>query len=221
MTVLSHEELAALGVSTVDSKYGRYYSIPCAICGLPVKSRTFSVNRAYRCKVCKNDLAKKRKAINKAEKEQADRLLASELGVDVKHMRRFDKGAAKFGKAYAKNVETARKAIEDYDSVPEVVACIELLHTGTRVIVHQPVGDFTVDFCLPVEKLAVEIDGSLYHKDENKKYMRDYAIKYMLGDGWEVRHIPADSVMSNHALFGCNMKRLLNARRKEFGVQTI
>ena len=82
MAVLSKEELEALGVSIVESKYGSYYSIPCAICGIPVKSRTFSVNRAYKCKVCKNDLAKKRQAINKVEKEQADRLLASELGID-------------------------------------------------------------------------------------------------------------------------------------------
>lgn len=221
MAVLSKEELEALGVSIVESKYGSYYSIPCAICGAPVTSRTFGVNRAYKCKVCKNDLAKKRQAINKAVKEQADRILAHELGIDYKHMCRFDKGASKFGKAYAKNIETARKAIEDYDSVPEVVACIELLHTGTRVIVHQPVGDFTVDFCLPVEKLAVEIDGSLYHNDEDKEFMRDYAIRYMLGDGWDVRHIPADSVMKNHTLFGRGMKKMLNARRDELGAERL
>ena len=220
---LTDEELAVLGVTRRRSKLDNHaiYEIPCALCGRTAYSRTYSTVRVYKCRMCEKEIVKKRNARIQSARAQFEELLADEIGTDAKHVRRFDKGAAKFGRTYAKSIETARKAIEDYDSVPEVVACIELLHIGTRVIVHQPVGDYTVDFCLPVEKLVVEIDGSLYHNDKDKEYMRDYAIKYMLGSGWEVRHIPADSVMKNHSLFGRGMKKLLNTRRVEFGVDTL
>lgn len=215
MVVLSKDELNALGISIIDAKYGSYYSIPCAICGAPVTSRTFSAKRAYKCKVCKDDLAKKRQAVVKAAKDEAEQFFADKMGVDQKHYHRFEKAAAKFSERYFGNIETARKAIDKYDSIPEVIACIELLHIGTRVIVHQKVGNYTVDFCLPDEKLVVEIDGSLYHSDEAKEFMRDRIVTSALGDGWAVKHIPADAVTKNHALFGRGMKKMLNARREE------
>ena len=70
-------------------------------------------------------------------------------------------------------------------------------------------GDFTVDFCLPDEKVVIEIDGSIYHTDEDKEFRRDYALKNMLGDGWIIRHIDSDLVMKNHKEFGKQIKRLL------------
>jgi very-short-patch-repair endonuclease len=213
------EELNQLGVSRKQTKTGTVYSIPCIICGNPVYTRRFSVNRTYKCKLCEKEIVKKRNAKAKAAKEQAERLLADDAGVDYEHFHRFEKGAAKFSRAYAHDVEVARKAIGKFDSIPEVVACIELLHIKARLIVHQKVGDYTVDFCLPDEKVIIEIDGSLYHTDEAKEQVRDYAIRYMLGDGWTVRHIPADAVMKRHAVFGSNMRKMLNARREEMGMK--
>lgn len=221
MAYLTDIELQALGVTRTADKYGEVYAIPCVLCGTPVTSRTFSVKRTYKCRVCANDLKAKREASNRAFRREVDTILAEQMGTDYDHMHRFEKGAAKFGPSYIDNIETARRAIMKYDSMPEVVACIELLHTGTRVIVHQPVGGYTVDFCLPDEKVVVEVDGTLYHNDAAKEYARDYALRNMLGDGWLVRHVPADAVVKDHAAFGRGMKRMLNGRRKQAGMASL
>lgn len=216
---LSDEELAALGISRKANEYGYdVYTIPCAICGLPVRVSSFNTEYVYKCNLCKSDIRKKRYAKNRAEKERVERFLAEDIGIDYEHFHRFESASAKFGLAYYIDVERARKVIEKFDSVPEVMACIELLHIGARVIVHQKVGDFTVDFCLPDEKVVVEVDGSLYHTNADKEYSRDYALKNMLGDGWLIKHVPADAIKKRHEAFGRNMKRLLNARREELGM---
>lgn len=210
---LTDEELAAIGVKRIRDEFGMRYEVPCAICGRPAVTRQFSINRAYKCTLCKHDVQRAQQAARDAERRRVDEIMASAMGVDYEHYRRFEKGAAKFGDSYIDDIEKARGAIEKFDSVPEVVACIELLHIGTSVIVHQPVGDYTVDFCLPDEKVVVEIDGSIYHTDTAKQDMRDYAITYMLDGDWAIRHIPSDAVMKNHEKFGRGMRRLLADRR--------
>ena len=219
---MTDEELNRLGVTRTSDKYGKtVYYVPCVICGKPVGIRTFTTEKVMKCSFCKKEIARKRRAKVEAAREEMLGVLAEDLGTDYDHLKRFEKGSMKFGATYSHDIERARKAIDDFDSVPEVVACIELLHIGTRVIVHQDVGDYTVDFCLPDEKVIVEIDGSLYHSNEAKEQMRDYAISYMLDGDWLVRHIPADAVAKNPSAFGANMKRMLNARRDELGIERL
>lgn len=219
---LTDAELERLGIVRFRDQFGKnIYRIPCTICGEPVTSRTFSTEKVYKCTLCKNDIVARRKAKEKAAKEEADRALAEDIGIDYEHLRRFQKGTAKLGPEYLDDIEKARTVIERFDSIPEVIACVELLHIGARVIAHQKVGDFTVDFCLPDEKTVVEVDGSLYHSDEDKTWMRDYALKHMLGDGWVIRHIPADSVVKNHKAFGAGMRKMLNKRREDMGIKRL
>lgn len=219
---LSKEELATLGVEVVETDYGsNIYVIPCCVCGMPVRKHRFSPKQAYKCEVCKHDLAKARAKMNKAAKREVEQALADAFGVDREHLHRFETAAAKFGEQYNKSIGIARKAIEKFDSMPEVMACIELLYIGARVIVHQKVGDFTVDFCLPDEKVAVEVDGSIYHSDFDETARRDYALKHMLGEGWTIRHVPADAVSKKHAQFGIAMRSMLNARRREAGLDRL
>lgn len=52
-----------------------------------------------------------------------------------------------------------------------------------------------MDYFLPDENVVVEVDGSPYYSDEDKEYMRDYALRHMLGNGWTVRHVPADAIV--------------------------
>lgn len=216
------EELAELGVSRKKDEYGRtFYEVPCVVCGRPVGMRVFSTQKIVKCNFCKKEIKKKRDAKIEAAREELLSILADDLGTDYEHLKRFEKGSSKFGQAYADNIETARKAIDKFDSVPEVVACIELLHIGARVIVHQAVNDFTVDFCLPDEKVVVEIDGSIYHTDDAKQFIRDNAVTHMLGDGWDVRHVPSDAVMKNHEAFGRSMRKMLNARREAQGLKRL
>lgn len=219
---MTDEELNRLGVTRKTDDFGRaVYLVPCVVCGKPVGMHMFTTQKVVKCSFCKKEIEKRRKAKVDAAREEILSILAEDLGTDYEHLRRFEKATTKFGRAYADNIETARNAIDEFDSVPEVVACIELLHIGTRVIVHQKVGDYTVDFCLPEEKVVVEIDGSLYHNDEAKEQMRDYAISHMLEGDWKIRHIPADAVMKNHVVFGKGMKHMLNERREELGIERL
>lgn len=219
---MTDAELNQLGVTRKTDDFGRtVYLVPCVICGKPVGMHIFTTEKIVKCSFCKNEVAKRRKAKVDAAREEILSVLAEDLGTDYEHLRRFEKATTKFGRSYYDSIETARKAIDKFDSVPEVVACIELLHIGTKVIIHQKVGNFTVDFCLPDEKVVIEIDGSLYHNDVCKEQVRDHAITYMLDGDWEIRHIPADPVMKNHAAFGQGMKRMLNARRHRMGLKSL
>ena len=216
------EELAELGVTRKTDEYGRtMYEVPCAVCGRPVGMRNYSTTRVTRCEFCKKRSAKSRKAEIEAAKEMLLSILADDLKTDYKHLKRFETGTEKFGDAYLDSIDIAREAIDKFDSVPEVVACVELVYIGARVIVHQKIGSFTVDFCLPDEKVIVEIDGSLYHKNRAKQDNRDHAITYMLDGDWTIRHVPADSITKDHEAFGRSMKKLLNGRRRDAGMDRL
>ncbi len=216
------EELKEFGVSRGRNEYGQtIYTIPCAICGEMVTMRQFSTTRITKCKRCKKKVSKVRSANIEAARAELLSMLAEDLDTDYDHLKRFEKGTRKLDRSYDRSIELARKAIDKFDSVPEVIACIELLHIGARVIVHQKVGSFTVDFCMPDEKVVVEIDGSLYHKNRAKQDNRDHAISYMLDGDWKIKHVPADEVMSNHITFGQSMRKLLNARRRDMGLDRL
>ena len=216
---LTDEELAVLGVSRETTEYGYdVYTIPCVICGLPVRERKYSTKKIYKCRLCRDDVLRKQHAKKKIAIEQHERMMAEEVGSDYAHYHRFESGVKKFGIKYLSAITQAEKVMYKFESVPEVVACIELLYIGARVIPHQSVGGFTVDFCLPDEKVVIEIDGSIYHADSDKEYRRDYAIKNMLGSGWVIRHIPSDAVMKNHEAFGKGIKRLIDDRRFELNI---
>ena len=219
---MSDAQLAEIGVSRTHPDYGNViYTVPCAICGEPIKMRSFTTEKAYRCSCCKSKAIEHYQARVKDAKRKYETEMAKGYGTDYVHFHRFDKAAAKFGVSYYPDIERARTVIDKFDSMPEVVACIELLHIGARVIVHQKVSDYTVDFCLPDEKVILEIDGSLYHKDATRTFARDNALSHMLGGEWTIKHVPADAVAKNHAAFGRNMRKMLNKKRKELGLKEL
>ena len=47
-----------------------------------------------------------------------------------------------------------------------------------------------LDFVIPKEKLAIEVDGSIYHY--YKKTTREATIQWSLGLDWTIIHVPAD-----------------------------
>lgn len=108
---------------------------------------------------------------------------------------------------YDAAIEQAYNAYVKFGSTPEAVAAIAMIHAGIKIIPQQPVSDYHVDFALPDDKLVVEIDGSIYHTDTAKEALRDETIKYNLGDGWRVLHIPADTVTVNPRAFELLIKR--------------
>lgn len=216
----SDDELEAFGVRRITTSSGStFYEVPCAVCGRATRRYTFSPSKIVKCVICASEIEQKRRDKCKAVKRQHEEEMAEEMGVDAVHYRRFEKGVSKFGLAYYPSIEQAETVMSKFESVPEVVACIEMLYIGARVIPHQSVGSYTVDFCLPDEKVIVEIDGSIYHANADKEFRRDLALKNMLGSDWIIRHIPSDAVMKNHAAFGKGLKKLLDDRRFELNIK--
>lgn len=213
---LSDDELAALGVKRTITDYGHIvYEVPCSICGKTTRVLRFNPTRSYKCVICDGAIIKKREEKRRLARLQHEEELAEEIGVDAVHYRRFENGVKKFGPKHFFAIEQAEKMIGKYESVSEVIACIELLYIGARVIPHQKVGELVVDFCLPDEKLIIEIDGSIYHTDIDKEQRRDKALINMLGSDWVVKHVPAESVAKEHKAFRKAMKIYLDDRKFE------
>lgn len=217
---LSDEELSVFGVVRFKGGNGRVrYIVPCDMCGEKIETTKYNTNNVYKCSQCASESKAMRNRIIEMAKWRNRCANDYQMGISYEHFHRFENATKKFDKSYSDDIEKAREYADTFDSIPEVVACIELLHIGAKVISHQEIKGYTVDFCLPKEKLVIEIDGSLYHKDEKKEYWRDCAIKSALGDDWEVKHIPAEAVTSNHKFFGRCMSKLLDDRRFELKKQ--
>lgn len=216
----SDEELEALGARRVTASNGMtLYEMPCAICGRMTRSYNFIASKVPKCALCHSNIEHKRKKKYEVTKRKHEEEMAERIGIDPIHYRRFEKGVKKFGVKYLPAIDRAEQVLEKFESVPEVVACIELLYIGARVIPHQAVGNFVVDFCLPDEKVVIEIDGSIYHANADKEFRRDLALKNMLGSEWIIRHIPSDAVMKDHKAFGKGMRKLLDDRRFELNIK--
>lgn len=211
---LSERELAVLGVKRITNKYGKlYYSVPCDVCGKHINTTRYNTAKIYRCYTCENKRAVDNNKIKKLAIERVEFEESQESGVDYDHYHRFESAVWNLEPKYLFAIQEAEKFRDKFGSVPEVLACVELLYIGARVIPQQKVGSYSVDFCLPDEKVVIEIDGSLYHANKDKEYRRDLVLMNALGSNWEIKHIPAESVKKNHALFGRMMKRYLDDRR--------
>ncbi len=173
---------------------GRFI-MPCVRCGGDVVRTQYSLKRTYVCDACK----KAEKLAKKEAKEAND--------TRTKEEKRFDSAVQKLkkqgiDKSWDSAIEIAKKRIDRYDSIPEVMMAIGLIHYKYAIIPQQKVGSLTVDFALPRIKVVVEVDGSLYHRKAYRENHRDYRLRNLLGMDWEIRHVPAEEVEKdiNHAI---------------------
>ena len=213
---LTDEELNIFGVERNKNRSGYgsdLYLINCDVCGKQFKIGRYNTKNVYKCPECKDKEIEIGKRIEKLLRSKALHEEAEDIGMDYAHYERFESAAENFGIKYYFAIEQASTVMDKFGSVPEAIACIELLYIGAKVIPQQKIGRHVVDFCLPDEKLVIEIDGALYHQNPTKEYWRDVSIKNLLGDEWMIKHIPAESLKDNHALFGKSMKKLLDDRR--------
>lgn len=65
---LSKEELEALGVTKEETDYGELFVVPCVICGLPVRTRTYSTEKVYKCRLCREQVLRKQHTKKKIAK---------------------------------------------------------------------------------------------------------------------------------------------------------
>ena len=164
-----------------------YIETPCKICGTIIQDSKFERTKIYVCGYCKKKIKAKESVIDKAI------LLDS---VNSPREIKFDKAVRKIErqvkdfKKYEKAIEIARKKCELYDSIPEAMVAIELIKLGYSIVPQAKVGSYRVDFVIPKEKLAIEVDGSIYHY--YKKTTREATIQWSLGLDWTIIHVPAD-----------------------------
>lgn len=86
------------------------------------------------------------------------------------------------------------KGIDKFSSIPEAAVAIQMEKIGLKYEAQKEVAGKRVDFYIPEIKIILEIDGELYHTDENKTFLRDREIMREVGDEWEIVHIEASKV---------------------------
>lgn len=165
-----------------------YYSIPCETCGKEIRSTRYIRSVTYLCPYCK----KVAKVKQKIALEQIS-------GIETPCDKRFARAVEKIEKQvndfpkYQKAIELAKTRAENYGSIPEAMVAIELLKNGHRVIPQQKVGKYRIDFVLPQHKIAIEVDGELYHRN-NRNPEREGTLQLSLGLDWKIAHIPSELI---------------------------
>ena len=163
------------------------FIVPCSICGKKLKRMSYTRDFDYKCAYCVAKIKRKKKAYEEY------------MSVETKTEKRFNeavkriKSQVKNFKSYEKAIEIARTKEHKYGSVPEAMVAIELIHLKYKIIPQQQIKRFRVDFAIPKEKLIIEVDGAVYHKNIYSN-SRDAEIQYKLGMDWKIIHIPAEMI---------------------------
>jgi very-short-patch-repair endonuclease len=164
------------------------YEVPCENCGTIVRKTVYIRENVCLCIRCKT-LRDKRK-----RKQKLDML----ENVKTKEEIRFEKAVMEIKKQvynfneYTKPIEIARTAQLKYDSIPEVMVAIELLRLRYQIIPQQKIGQYKADFVIPKQKLIIEVDGEIYHKEIDMD--REGEIQLRMGLDWRIIHVPAEKI---------------------------
>ena len=164
------------------------YKIPCGCCGKIITKLHYRKDIVQMCDYCKLKIKNKKAEL---QKELIETKSKREKQFD-KAVNEIKKQVKDFSK-YEKAIEIARTREEMYGSIPEAMVAIELLRLKYRIIPQQKVKKYKVDFAIPKEKIVIEVDGSVYHKDSYKGD-REAIIQLALGLDWKIIHIPAEYI---------------------------
>lgn len=194
---MSYKEAIYDGIETYyDKHYAcrgghgcQMYKIPCEKCGKIMTKTQYSRKRTYLCDYCKGLIRKKKEL-----------LLSDELmNVETKAEKRFNKAVEEIKKQvkdfskYEKAISIAKTREEHYGSIPETMVAIELLKLKYKIIPQQKIDKYKVDFAIPDQKMIIEVDGEIFHKDRYKND-REAVIQLTLGFDWKIVHIPAELI---------------------------
>lgn len=98
----------------------------------------------------------------------------------------------------SENVKIIKKriinGIDKFSSVPEVLVAIQMQRIDLEYQTQKEIAGKKVDFYLPTIKIILEIDGDIYHLDQNKTFIRDRQIMSEIGEDWEIVHISSKDV---------------------------
>lgn len=154
----------------------------CVICG----SKFESNKNKYYCDKCdeKIKLVKKLEMVDNAEKL---------INKKPRNLRRIIDDID-----VSENVKIIKKriinGIDKFSSVPEVLVAIQMQRIDLEYQTQKEIAGKKVDFYLPTIKIILEIDGDIYHLDQNKTFIRDRQIMSEIGEDWEIVHISSKDV---------------------------
>jgi very-short-patch-repair endonuclease len=175
-----------------DKKGFNIFYPPCRVCGAPVYSWRYLKDAQYVCQECRQLLV--------------DKYNNEEVSVD-KQTGRFNQAIKRISKVtsinpYEKAISIVSKKLHKkgwFQSTEEIMVALELIRRSVTAHHQTRIYDYYVDFTLPQYKVALEIDGAIFHGKEKlrQQQLRDEAIVYKLGSDWEVIRISTDNINTN------------------------
>ena len=189
-----------------------WYYPPCYICGEPVATWNYIRGQKYSCKACKEILANRMLDMkNISDKDKKDKKLREAI-------RRISKMADinKYDHAI-KLVEESLYKKGWFQSTEEIMAALELTRCGYKFYHQTKIGAYKVDFIIPELKVALEIDGTIYHGKDRKEHetIRDKAITAKLGENWNVVRINTENINKNITKLVPAIKAVLAYRKRK------
>ena len=199
-------------IGTDSAGYPCYYP-PCRFCGTPVYTWSYKSGTQYACSSCRVEaVAHEKKKMEEGTLDKKEQKLETAI-------KRIAKVTA-IG-PYDRAIRLVRKRLHKsgwFQSTEETMVALELVRRGVKAHHQVKVYEFTVDFVLTELKVALEIDGPLYHGKDKRNYQenRDDAIVRKLGDGWQVIRISTVNINENITRLLPGIQAVL-ARRKNRG----
>lgn len=209
---MSYHEAIADGIPIrVDRAGFDQYCPPCRLCGSPVPSWSYISGTQYTCRKCREIMVienVKKETETSSDKQCARLERAIKRISKVSNIEPYSEGIA-----WIKG-QLGRKGY--FQSTEEVMVALELIRRGITACHQVAVHNYKVDFVIADLKVALEIDGAIYHgKDRIKReQQRDEVIVYKLGEGWELIRISTDNINKNITKLIPAIKAIL-AKRKE------
>jgi len=167
------------------------YYPPCRFCGTPVRVFSYRPTLRFACADCKKE------AVAQERAENAQR----QSSVKVKKLEQAIKRISKVADIadYQRGIDYVRKNLNKpywFGSTEEMMVALELMRRGVTAHHQVKVFEYRVDFILPDLKVALEVDGKIYHgKDKEKQQqIRDNAVCYKLGEDWQVIRIDTENI---------------------------
>lgn len=192
----------------VNSRLVCYYP-PCYYCGASVETYSYIRGMRYACKECRALVVAMRRSENRESKKEAKLETALKRIAKVANIEKY-MGAADF-------VRSTLDTRGWYQSTEEIMTALELKRRNIDMYPQYEVGPYHVDFLLPSMKVALEIDGRIFHNKDRAfaQELRDDAIKNILGADWEVVHISTDCINQNVTRLLAGIKGVLEHRRRK------
>lgn len=120
----------------------------------------------------------------------------------LKQIKKVDKATEKIRKATERyfshknqysyeneRYEVAKKILNGtakFNSTEEVCIALQCEKEHIKYFSNFKIGAYYVDFFFPELKIIFEVDGELYHTDENKDFIRERGIMGNVGEGYEI-----------------------------------